>query len=69
MIFHQHTSRPWVIVAPTYAWRIPHIVREWIENTPFMGNKNMYFILTCGGSIGNAGKYLAKLCKRKNMNK
>ena len=64
-----HSSRPWVIAAPTYAWRIPHIVREWIENTPFMGNKNMYFILTCGGSIGNAGKYLAKLCKRKNMNK
>ncbi len=28
----------------------------------------MYFILTCGGSIGNAGKYLAELCRRKNMN-
>ena len=24
--------------------------------------------MTCGGSIGNAGKYLEKLCVRKNMN-
>ena len=40
---------------------------RWKEFTSFMGNKNMYFILTCEGSIGNAGKYLAKLCKRKNM--
>lgn len=40
---------------------------RWKEITSFMGNKNMYFILTCEGSIGNAGKYLAKLCKRKNM--
>ena len=28
----------------------------------------MYFILTCGESIGNAGTYLAKLCKSRNMN-
>lgn len=62
-----HSERPWVVVAPTYAWRIPNIVQKWIENTSFTGNKNIYFILTCGGSIGNAGKYLAKLCERKNM--
>lgn len=63
-----HTERPWVVVAPTYAWRIPHIVQKWIENTVLAGNQDIYFILTCGGSIGNAGKYLAKLCKRKGMN-
>lgn len=63
-----HSQCPWVVVVPTYAWRIPHIVRKWIENTLFTGNKNIYFILTCGGSIGNAGKYLVKTCKRKNMN-
>lgn len=23
-----HSQRPWVIVTPTYAWRIPRIVQE-----------------------------------------
>ena len=27
------SDRPWVIVSPTYAWRIPRIVQEWLENT------------------------------------
>ena len=29
-----HSERPWIIVAPTYAWRIPHIVQNWIQDTP-----------------------------------
>lgn len=63
-----YAKRPWVIVVPTYAWRIPRIVQKWIENTVFTGNHDMYFIMTCGGDIGNAGNYLEKLCKKKNMN-
>ena len=27
------SERPWIIVVPTYAWRIPHIVKKWLENT------------------------------------
>lgn len=63
-----HAGRPWIIVVPTYAWRIPHIVGKWIENTALTGNHDMYFIMTCGASIGNAGKYLKKLCIKKKMN-
>ena len=62
------SERPWVIVVPTYARRIPHIVRDWLEKTNFSGNKGIYFVMTCGGSIGNAGKYLETLCTEKNMN-
>ena len=62
------SERPWVIVVPTYAWRIPHIVSDWLEKTNFSGNKGIYFVMTCGGSIGNAGKYLKTLCTEKNMN-
>lgn len=61
------SEHPWVIVVPTYAWRIPRIVQNWIENTAFTGNQDMYFILTCGDGIGNAGKYLANLCQKKDM--
>ncbi|MCD2491530.1 EFR1 family ferrodoxin [Lacrimispora sp. NSJ-141] len=62
------SERPWVIVVPTYAWRIPRIVSDWLEKTNFSGKKEVYFVMTCGGSIGNAGHYLKKLCAEKNMN-
>lgn len=62
-----HSEKPWVIVAPTYAWQIPHILYEWIENTTFSGHQDMYFIMTCGANIGNAGSYLKKLCKKKEL--
>lgn len=61
-------DRPWVVVAPTYAWRIPRIVQEWLEHTELAGSRDIYFVMTCGGSIGNAGAYLEKLCAGKNMN-
>ena len=63
-----HSQRPWVIVAPTYAWRIPRILQQWLKRTSLSGNREIYFVMTCGGSIGNAGKYLEKLCAEKKMN-
>ena len=63
-----NSERPWIIVVPTYAWRIPQIVKKWLENTELEGTKDIYFVMTCGGSIGNAAKYLGKLCVKKNMN-
>lgn len=63
-----HSDSPWIIVVPTYAWRIPRIVQNWLEHTDLSGNPNIYFVMTCGGSIGSAGKYLQKLCTAKNMN-
>lgn len=62
-----HSERTWVIVVPTYAWRIPRLVEEWLERTPFAGSREIYFVMTCGGSIGNAGSYLKKLCAQKNL--
>lgn len=62
------SNRAWVVVAPTYAWRIPHILQQWLEKTEFAGNKDIYFVMTCGGGIGNAEKYLKKLSAVKGMN-
>ena len=61
------TSQPWVIVTPTYAWRIPRIVSEWLEKTPLTGNSKIYFVMTCGDNIGNAEKTLKTLCISKHM--
>lgn len=62
-----HSDSAWVVVAPTYAWRIPRIVQEWLERTDLVGNKDLYFVMTCGENIGNAGAYLQKLCAAKKL--
>lgn len=63
-----HSDSAWVVVVPTYAWRIPRIVQEWLENTNLLGSREIYFVMTCGGSIGDAGRYLEKLCDKKKLN-
>ncbi|WP_440252437.1 EFR1 family ferrodoxin, partial [Catenibacterium faecis] len=57
-----------VFVVPTYAWRIPRIVEEWILHTPFKDVEEVYFVMDCGGNIGNAGHYNQELCKEKGFN-
>ena len=39
-----------------------------IRKTKFETNKDIYFILTCGDSVGNAGVYAKKLCKEVGLN-
>ena len=62
------SDSPWIIVVPTYAWRIPRIVHEWLIKTELHGNKDIYFVMTCGGFNGDSAKYLKKLCLDKGMN-
>ena len=56
-----------IFVVPTYAWRIPRVVREWILKTNFKGSKNTWFVMTCGSEIGNAEKYNKQLCNKKGF--
>ena len=51
-----------VFVTPTYAWRIPRIVQDWLLKTDLIGAKRAWFVMTCGSEIGNAGSRIAALC-------
>ena len=62
------SSAPFVLVCPTYAWRIPKILEQWLERAEFSGNRSLYFVMTCGGNIGNAAAYCEELCRKKGMN-
>ena len=33
-----HSEKPWVIVCPTYAWQMPHIVRDWLSDDTVCGS-------------------------------
>ena len=50
-----------VFVVPTYAWRIPRIVKDWILATKFTGANKAWYVMTCGDSIGNADSYNQKI--------
>ena len=56
-----------VFVMPTYAWRIPTVVEQWIRKTAFPKASKVWFVMTCGDEIGNAVKYIRKLCAEKGF--
>ena len=56
-----------VIVTPTYAWRIPRIVRDWLAETDFPCGSQAWFVMTCGSEIGNAAQYNRALCQEKQL--
>ena len=35
-----------VIATPTYAWRIPRVVTEWIEKTDITATDGVWFVMT-----------------------
>ena len=49
------TDERLVIVTPTYAWRIPRLVRDWLLETEFPGAAQAWFIMTCGSETTPAG--------------
>lgn len=62
-----HSDKPWVVAAPIYCWQLPHVVRDWMMKTELSGSKEIYFLMTCGSSVGNAEKYMKKLCEAKGL--
>ncbi len=57
-----NSDSPWVFVCPTYAWQIPKVFEKFLLKSVFSGSKKAYFVMTCGGDIGNSEKPLKKLC-------
>lgn len=56
-----------ILVVPTYAWRIPKIVSNWLYKTKFIGAKHIWFVMNCGSEIGNAAKYNFILANNKHL--
>ena len=61
------TGERLVIVTPTYAWRIPRIVEDWLLHTELTGAMRAWFVLPCGSAIGNADRYNRRLCQAKGL--
>ena len=61
------TGERLVIVTPTYAWRIPRLVRDWLLQTELRGARQAWFVMTCGGQIGGAGRCNQALAQRMGL--
>ncbi len=54
------SDKPYVLVAPVYAWRLPKVFLQWVSRCKFTGNNKVYFIIDCGSEIGAAANYAKK---------
>ena len=61
------TGRNVIVVVPTYAWRIPRVVSEWIAKTELVSAKRIWFVMSCGSEVGNATKYNRRLAEQKHL--
>lgn len=55
-----HSEKPFVLVCPTYGWRVPRFLSAYIKKANFSGNKNFYLLMNFGSSAGNSQKYIKK---------
>lgn len=62
------SDTPWIICAPTYAWQIPRMVKKWVIKTKLSGNSDIYYVLTCGASVGDAAGYAKAIAEHKGLN-
>ena len=61
------TGQDVVLVTPTYAWRIPRVVSQWLGNIELTGAERIWFVMDCGSEIGNAAKYNQQLAAQKHL--
>ena len=61
------SDKPFVFVAPTYSWQIPHIFEGFIKEASLEGSTKAYFVMTCGDDAGNADKYNKKIAAEKGL--
>lgn len=61
------SEKPFIIVTPTYCYRIPPIVEEYLRTVELYGCRSVYFVMTCGAGIGSAGSINKALCREKEL--
>ena len=61
------SDEPFIFICPIYAWRIPRVVSDFIENSSFNGSNKVYFLVTCASREGASKSYIEKTLKKVNL--
>ena len=56
------STKPFVIVTPIYAWRLPRVLEDLLSKSSFKGNRNIYFVVTMGQQTGQAITRCKDIC-------
>ena len=62
------SSKPFVLCVPVYVCEMPAFISELIRNTPFEGNRDIYFIFSSGGYSGICSTLAKRMAKKKSLN-
>lgn len=61
------SHKPWIFVSPTYSWQLPRVFAVMIRSGHFAGNRDAYFLMTCGSDVGNPVPKNRALCAEKHL--
>ena len=62
-----HSSKPFVICAPTYVSEMPRFLAAYLKRVPLTGSREVWFLFTSGGYAGCSGVLAEKLIQKKQM--
>lgn len=62
------SKKPFVLVCPTYSWRVPRFLSEYLQKCEFKGTRDIYVVMNYGDSFGNAIKYIKANTKKLGLN-
>lgn len=65
MVFR--SEKPFVVVAPIYAWRFPAVIERIISTAEFQGSRLLYCVGTMASQTGAADRYLASIAEGAGM--
>lgn len=63
-----YSTKAFVLVAPTYSWRLPRFLEDFLLRCKFSGSNDIYVLMNYGDSFGNAESYLKKDFERLGLN-
>lgn len=61
------SEKPFVIVSPIFAWRLPWFVDRFIRESEFTGSRRMYVVATMGENTGKADRYAEQTITSKGL--
>jgi len=62
------SEKPFIIVSPIYAWRLPRMVDDVVAKGKFSGNRDIYYVATMGSQTGNSYKFCKKIAEAAGFN-
>lgn len=62
------SDSPFVLVCPTYSWRVPLFLSKYLLTCDFKGSRDFYVLMNYGDSCGNAYDYIKEDLHKLGLN-